>query len=1367
VPGTFRWWYRLPGEAGTNWGRKQDVKSCWYERELDIPASWKGRRIVLSFDEIDLDAVVFVDGRRIGEVLRPEGGLDLTGHVEPGRHVLRVYVTADYVGVSRSLEEDVWMYGNRLEHVRAWCGGDMKKFRPGRLGLTGSVRLRAVPFTSIEKVLMLTSFRKKEIGAVAWLRSRDGLPGARVGIRVLEDSDGSEAFKATVPIGDVAKGASMVRFAAPWKDFVPWHVGAPHLYRAEICLRDKSGKLVDAYPPITFGFREVWTEGREIMLNGVPFRLRAPWNHAPNVLPNWPFWQGLGCNGLEIQPNPTAWCGWGGRPILNPETLDSADRLGMALLAPAPRVRWLVTRLEDPKIVEIYKRELRLWVQRYGNHPSILGWLIDMNMGSWNDFRPQNIGQPFTEEEKAQRKYWLRPIEIAKDVDPTRLVGYHSGGRPGDFQTGNVYLNFVPLQEREEWLSAWAETGGEPFGVVEFGTPASLNFFKWPYQWLPMYTEYCAIYFGDRAYYDEDDEYVRFIESRPPGGPKPSLTARDLYVPIHYTAYLRLQDLFLRNTIRSWRASGINLGMHFWLFKEGFGRLEDLTGKKGLRYYTWYKGTPDELRRRPVWANAIYDAICQNHQDLLVYLGGKPERFTAKDHSFWAGEKVMKTVVAVWDGLKNRNLDAMWRLEAKDGGAVFAEGNVKLKLEPGDIVKKGFEVAMPKVREKTRAELVLQVREGGKFICGDSMDVQVFPAVKTKAAAKRRWLLFDPAGESAPVLRAVGLSAERYRPGRRLGAGDVLVIGRNALHREKRTVFSADDVARGARVLIMAQRWEPLEALGFRAEDLYSRYVFPRCGQHPVLDGIGAEDLINWRGESGLIAPGPDAERKRLWAHAPHWGSYGNVATVLPETPHAGAFVPVIEAEFDLQYSPLLEWRHGKGTVLFCQLDLTGRVGVDPPATRIARNIVRYLDRAEIPPQDRRVLYVGGDEDWERLLTLGFAARRSKGDELASDLKPGDVVAVGRGGLPEIKKGLGAVAKLVRDGTAVFVLPQTADEMRKDYLPWPVGMTWTEKARASIESAPAVFRGIGPQRLTWRSLTRFDVVLENGLPDGSWTGAGGLLAEIPDGRGRWVFCQVDWRRFEDRKTKNHFRTRWRIRQLYGQILTNLGARSADDVAARVTSPGYFAELAVVSPWKCIGPFKGPEDGASALDTPTPVDKRPLAEGTVEVAGGKKAGWQSFRAVTGGRVPLTWRYMAKPGAVVCAVTYVFSSRERDAVFRLGCEEFMTFHVNGEVIADMRDATPQHRQKATVRGRLKAGWNELWAKIASSGKGLSFTCSVSDPGDLRVAADLKPPTEPPADVPPADALLPDPPAKPLRSLYLEEVESEDDPYGFTPW
>ena len=63
-----------------------------------------------------------------------------------------------------------------------------------------------------------------------------------------------------------------------------------------------------------------------------------------------------------------------------------------------------------------------------------------------------------------------------KQLDPTRVYYSHAGADTGDFYTMNCYLDMLPLQERDDWLSEWAKSGQMPIGMCEFGTPMDCAF---------------------------------------------------------------------------------------------------------------------------------------------------------------------------------------------------------------------------------------------------------------------------------------------------------------------------------------------------------------------------------------------------------------------------------------------------------------------------------------------------------------------------------------------------------------------------------------------------------------------------------------------------------------------------------------------------------------------------------------------------------------------------------------------------------------------------------------------------------------------------------------------------------------------------
>jgi beta-galactosidase len=89
----------------------------------------------------------------------------------------------------------------------------------------------------------------------------------------LRDENGREEKRFTQTVN--VKAAATQRVQANW----PWH--NPRLWMSispifTICTSWPKGAGVDDEPVTRFGFREVWIQGRDVFLNGTPFRVVRP-----------------------------------------------------------------------------------------------------------------------------------------------------------------------------------------------------------------------------------------------------------------------------------------------------------------------------------------------------------------------------------------------------------------------------------------------------------------------------------------------------------------------------------------------------------------------------------------------------------------------------------------------------------------------------------------------------------------------------------------------------------------------------------------------------------------------------------------------------------------------------------------------------------------------------------------------------------------------------------------------------------------------------------------------------------------------------------------------------------------------------------
>mgnify|MGYP003295891617 CR=1 FL=1 len=72
------------------------IDSAWYARRVKVPESWRGRDVVVGFQWIPTVALVYVDGKKSGEVFFPGGEVPL-GKIAPGEHEIAFFTTAKLV----------------------------------------------------------------------------------------------------------------------------------------------------------------------------------------------------------------------------------------------------------------------------------------------------------------------------------------------------------------------------------------------------------------------------------------------------------------------------------------------------------------------------------------------------------------------------------------------------------------------------------------------------------------------------------------------------------------------------------------------------------------------------------------------------------------------------------------------------------------------------------------------------------------------------------------------------------------------------------------------------------------------------------------------------------------------------------------------------------------------------------------------------------------------------------------------------------------------------------------------------------------------------------------------------------------------
>jgi beta-galactosidase len=1072
--------------------RLDGVKVAWYQREITVPASWAGRRISVQAEYVNSFATFYLDGQKAGEIRFPAGEVDLTALVRPGQtQMLSVAVVAmPLKGVQLSFNDT-----NSAKQVQGSVA---------RRGLCGDVFLASTATGGrLGAVRVETSTRKGEITFRAGVEALGAQDGFSLQATIREAGREVASFQSPALRGaDLQEGQAT--FTARWKPEKLWDIHTPqNQYEATVSLLDGAGNVVDTGYPVRFGFREFWIDGRDFYLNGTRLYLSSlPLDNAQvgAALSTYEAAKESMRRFKSIGINMVYTHNYGCEPgthLSFGQILRAADDVGMLVSLSQPHFGQYNWDSADADKSNGYARDAAFYVGVAGSHPSVVFYSMSHNATGYGaDMNPDMIdGLSRPGESWAQRNAQraVRAEAIVHAMDPTRIVYHHSSGNLSSMHTSNFYTNFAPSQELDEWFGHWATVGVKPMFTCEYMVPCTWDWtmYRGYYKgarefgsavvpWEFCIAEWSSQFMGDRAYQITEPQRVNLRwEARQFREGKlwhrwdyPYQVGDDIFDEQHEIIGQYLTDNW--RAYRTWGLSANSPWEHgfFWRLRPGAdtSRKElpvdwDNLQRPGYSpdYIERTYGRMDLAYRTEDWeATADGQAILRNNRPLLAYIAGKAAAFTSKDHNFVPGETVDKQLIVINNSRETVTCDCRWTL----GLAQAVSGTKTVTVPTGQQERIPLSLALPATVPPGAYELSASVAFSTGETQTDSFTVHVVPR-PTAPQVTTKVALFDPAGETGRLLNALGVAYAPVKAGDDLSGYGLLVVGKGAM-----TVDGdAPDISRvreGLKVVLFEQTSAVLEKrFGFRVQEYGLRQVFARVPDHPLLAGIGADSLQDWRGEATILPPrlksgstsGAAPVIKWCGIDVPHvWrcGNRGNVASVLIEKPARGDFLPILDGGYSLQYCPLLEYREGRGMVLFFQVDVTGRTESDPVAETLAGNVLRYAS-AWKPAATRTAVYLGGPAGRRHLEHAGVNATPYEGGALSPD----QVLIVAAGA--NVSAYASEIRSFVQGGGRVLALGLDEAEANA-FLPARVGMQRAEHIAAYFEPprSDSLFAGVAP-----------------------------------------------------------------------------------------------------------------------------------------------------------------------------------------------------------------------------------------------------------------------------------------------------------------
>lgn len=404
-------------------------ESKTYERDVNVPSDWSGKRIKVEFEAVNFIADVYVNGTLVTTHVGAWNpfSVDVTSRVTPGssfklKVVAKGMVNQPIVNSSGNVQ---WPVGS---HELSNTSG----------GITDDVWLRAYGQVHVVDTFIQTSFRKDLLKVEYTLKNTDADSSRTVTLQsnaYRTGQDTSEKQLSTT-LTLAPNEQKVITLSTAWSDPALWWPDNPALYNLKTKLIE-NGTVVDQEAR-RFGFRELWSSGNQFMLNGVRVNLWGDYlnygngYYYPSELKlftptNWPNtladMQKANIRILRLHSHPAP------RYIL-----EAADEAGMMIVSETAlygRPFYLDTfdaSSTKASFMENANVWIKAWVKAYRNHPSIVIWSAENEMGwtSLGDLEP------------AELKAFGDTVRL---YDTTRPIGYD-----GDKDVGDTLVNYHYLE---------------------------------------------------------------------------------------------------------------------------------------------------------------------------------------------------------------------------------------------------------------------------------------------------------------------------------------------------------------------------------------------------------------------------------------------------------------------------------------------------------------------------------------------------------------------------------------------------------------------------------------------------------------------------------------------------------------------------------------------------------------------------------------------------------------------------------------------------------------------------------------------------------------------------------------------------------
>jgi len=254
---------------------KHYTGAAWYQKDVEIPANWKGKRMVLSLEYPHSETRVWIDDMEIGTQFTfvVAQNFELPANLKAGKHTITLLIDNRIKAINVGQDSH-----SLTDHTQGnWNG------------VVGRMELVAGSPVYFEDIQVYPDLKNKSAKVKIQLKASANQSGAgkiTLSAATFNTKNVIEVKPVTAPY-QITNGEGTLEINLPMGDKIAtWDEFDPALYRLTAALVSKDGKKDEK--KVQFGMREFKAVGRSFEINGRPVFLRGTVNNCEFPLTGYP-----------------------------------------------------------------------------------------------------------------------------------------------------------------------------------------------------------------------------------------------------------------------------------------------------------------------------------------------------------------------------------------------------------------------------------------------------------------------------------------------------------------------------------------------------------------------------------------------------------------------------------------------------------------------------------------------------------------------------------------------------------------------------------------------------------------------------------------------------------------------------------------------------------------------------------------------------------------------------------------------------------------------------------------------------------------------------------------------------------------------